>query len=87
MNGTDLGVRAWRPFRWDITGALVPGSNQIEVEVRNTGANELSGDPARLAQVQAAGWLANSYYSTYGKFDAEMVPSGLMGPVRIEAVQ
>ena len=85
VNGHDLGVRAWRPFRWDITADLKPGDNEIEVEVRNTGANELSGDPAHLADVQAKGWLQGSYFSTYSKFDAEMVPSGLMGPVRIEA--
>jgi hypothetical protein len=85
VNGHDLGARAWRPFTWDVTGALQPGNNQIVVEVRNTPANELSGDPVRLAQVTALGWLQGSYYSTYGKFDAEMVPSGLIGPVQIEA--
>jgi hypothetical protein len=57
------------------------------VEVRNTPANELSGDPVRLAQVQALGWLQGSYYATYSPFDAQMVPSGLIGPVQIEAPQ
>jgi hypothetical protein len=57
------------------------------VEVRNTPANELSGDPVRLAQVQALGWLQGSYFPTYSTFDAQMVPSGLIGPVQIEAVQ
>jgi hypothetical protein len=87
VNGFDLGVRAWRPFRWDITADLKPGNNTIEVEVRNTAANELSGDAAHLADVQAKGWLQGSYFSTYSKFDAEMVPSGLMGPVRIEGMR
>ena len=85
VNGNDLGARAWRPFTWDVTGYLQPGSNQIVVEVRNTAANELSGDPVRLAQVQALGWLQGSYYSTYSPFDVQMVPSGLIGPVEIEA--
>jgi len=31
VNGFDLGVRAWRPFRWDITADLKPGDNEIEV--------------------------------------------------------
>jgi hypothetical protein len=87
VNGHDLGTRAWRPFTWDVTRYLQPGSNQIQVEVRNTAANELSGDPVRLAQVQALGWLTGSYFSTYSKFDAEMVPSGLIGPVLIEALK
>jgi len=86
INGHDLGARPWRPFRWDITRDLQPGPNQIEIEVRNTAANELSGDPAHLAQVQALGWLQGSYFSTYSPFDAEMVPSGLLGPVHIEAL-
>ena len=86
VNGHDLGARAWRPFTWDVTKDLQPGDNQIVVEVRNTPANELSGDPVRLAQVQALGWLQGSYYSTYSVFDAQMVPSGLIGPVEIEAL-
>ena len=84
LNGRDLGARAWRPFRWDVTEAARPGRNEIEVEVRNTAANELAGDPARLREVERLGWLKNSYIGFYGKFDAEMVPAGLMGPVRIE---
>jgi len=87
VNGQDLGARAWRPFTWDVTNHLQPGDNQIVVEVRNTPANELSGDPVRLAQVQASGWLQGSYFSTYSTFDTQMVPSGLMGPVQIEALQ
>jgi hypothetical protein len=85
VNGLDLGSRAWRPFTWDVTDYLQPGDNQIVVEVRNTPANELSGDPVRLAQVQALGWLTGSYYSTYSPFDTQMTPSGLIGPVQIEA--
>jgi hypothetical protein len=87
VNGNDLGSRAWRPFTWDVTDYLQPGDNQIVVEVRNTPANELSGDPTRLAQVQALGWLQGSYYSTYSPFDAQMVPSGLIGPVQVEALK
>src|SRR5271157_833581 len=87
VNGNDLGARAWRPFTWDVTNHLQPGSNQIVVEVRNTPANELSGDPVRLAQVQALGWLQGSYYGTYSAFDTQMVPSGLVGPVQIEALR
>jgi len=37
--------------------------------------------------VQAKGWLQGSYFSTYSPFDAQMVPSGLMGPVQIEGVR
>jgi hypothetical protein len=33
--------------------------------------------------VEGRGWLQNSYSRIYLKFDAEMVPSGLLGPVRL----
>jgi hypothetical protein len=87
INGHDIGALAWRPFHWDVTGDLRPGPNRIEVEVRNTAANELSGDPAHLREVEAKGWLRNSYIRQYGRFDDEMVPSGLIGPVRIETLR
>jgi len=83
VNGRDLGARAWPPFRWDITVALKPGRNALEIEVRNTAANELSGDPQRVREAQGKGWLVNSYFDIYSRFDAEMIPSGLAGPVHL----
>jgi len=50
------------------------GENALEIEVRNTAANELSGNPARLKEVESNGWLVNSYFRIYSKFDVEMVP-------------
>jgi hypothetical protein len=84
LNGVDLGDRAWAPFRWDLGRAMRPGRNQLVVEVLNTAANELSGDAAHLREIEDKGWLKNAYFRTYGKFDAEMVPSGLLGPVRLQ---
>jgi hypothetical protein len=55
----------------------------LEVEVTNTAANELAGSPERLKEIESRGWLQNSYSRIYLKFDAEMVPSGLLGPVRL----
>ena len=83
FNGQDLGERAWRPFRWPLGTLLKEGPNSIEIQVTNTAANELSGSPERLAEIEDLGWLKNSYSRIYLKFDAEMVPSGLMGPVRL----
>jgi hypothetical protein len=83
LNGGDLGRRAWRPFRWDIRAAAHRGANLLEVDVSNTRANELAGDPAKYREIDAKGWVRNSYISGYLKFDVEMVPSGLVGPVRI----
>ena len=34
LNGKDFAAHAWQPYRWDITGALKAGSNDLEIEVR-----------------------------------------------------
>jgi predicted choloylglycine hydrolase len=39
VNGKEIGLRLARPFRFDITRAVKPGANTIEVEVANTVAN------------------------------------------------
>jgi hypothetical protein len=37
LNGVDLDARAWRPYRWEITKALKPGTNVLEIEVQGSG--------------------------------------------------
>jgi len=44
VNGTDCGVAWHLPFRLDVTTALKPGVNTVEVAVTNTWANRLIGD-------------------------------------------
>jgi len=34
LNGKELEGHAWQPYRWDVTSAVKPGSNDLEVEVR-----------------------------------------------------
>ena len=36
-----------------------------------------------FAELEKKGWLQNSYVKRYLPFDKEMVPSGLLGPVRV----
>jgi alpha-L-rhamnosidase len=36
INGESIGVRLARPFRFDVTGKLRPGTNTIEIRVANT---------------------------------------------------
>ncbi|MFV2067282.1 MAG: glycosyl hydrolase [Pirellulales bacterium] len=83
LNGKDLGPLAWRPFRWAVDDAIRPGRNVLDIEITNTAANELAGNPDRLADLQQKGWLRSSYIKRYLPFDREMVPSGLFGPVRL----
>ena len=83
VNGESAGVRAWGPFRFAIGRWLQEGENELEVEVFNTPAPELAGDPKRIREIEEKGWLKNSYFRIYHKFDEEMADSGLFGPVRL----
>jgi len=44
VNGKDLGVLWHPPFKLDISSALKPGANQLEIAVTNTWHNRLVGD-------------------------------------------
>ena len=39
LNGTDLGVRVCKPYRYDLSGAMKRGKNELTIEVSNTLAN------------------------------------------------
>ena len=43
VNGKQLEAHAWQPYRWDITGAVKPGANDLEIEVRATPAGGRGG--------------------------------------------
>ncbi|MVM33766.1 glycoside hydrolase [Spirosoma sp. HMF4905] len=81
VNGKNVGT-AWKsPFRLDITEALKPGRNTVQVKVTNLWANRLIGD----AQ---PGVTSKITYTTlpFYRADAPLLPSGLLGPVRVLAV-
>ncbi|TDX01401.1 glycosyl hydrolase [Dinghuibacter silviterrae] len=75
VNGLDCGVAWTAPFRVDITRALRPGENHLEVEVTNTWANRIIGD--HLDSTQHA-WTNAPY-----RLDGKLLPSGLLGPVQL----
>jgi hypothetical protein len=47
VNGHSVGVRLAAPFVFDLTYAVQPGDNEIEVEVLNTLANYMSAGPSK----------------------------------------
>jgi len=80
LNGKDLGVLWTKPFRVEITGAVRPDGNILEVDVVNLWPNRLIGDAAlppekRLGQTNI----------TYKK-DHPLLESGLLGPVTLQIV-
>ena len=78
VNGKPLGIVWKAPFRIDVTDALKPGANALEIKVTNLWVNRLIGD----AQPN----VAKKYTYTTQQFyraNSPLAPSGLLGPVRI----
>ncbi|AMR34463.1 glycoside hydrolase family 2 [Mucilaginibacter sp. PAMC 26640] len=80
VNGIDVGGAWTPPYRLDITKALKPGENKIEIKVVNTWANRLVGDQ-RLPKDQRK---TSANYSPDAK--ASLESSGLLGPVKIDEI-
>ena len=79
VNGQDCGVAWHPPFRVEITGAVRAGANALEIKVANQWPNRMIGDAALPAEKRFT-W---SSWEPFTK-DTPLLPSGLLGPVRIE---
>ena len=76
LNGRGLGILWKEPFQIDVTSALRPGRNSLEVKVTNLWTNRLVGD------------LLNPGHEPIARTNMilklrDLVPSGLFGPVTI----
>jgi hypothetical protein len=79
VNGKAVGGILWKPpFRADVTAALKPGKNRIEIKVTNLWPNRIIGDQQPNATRKYA-WL------DYRPFKAStpLLESGLLGPVKV----
>jgi hypothetical protein len=79
LNGKDLGVVWCPPWRVEVTGAVKPGANTLELEVVNLWPNRLAGDsnlPADQRRTQT-NFPAGQQQPPFS--------SGLLGPVRVMA--
>ena len=81
VNGKYLGILWKTPFKIDLTGVLTPGNNQLVIEVTNLWVNRMIGDQQP--------WALKKYtfadFTPY-KADSPLLPSGLLGPVRLISV-
>ncbi len=78
VNGKSLGIIWKKPFRVNVTGALNPGHNTLDIKVTNLWVNRLIGD-------RQPGISRKFTYTTleFYKQDSPLLPSGLLGPVTI----
>jgi len=94
FNGKDLGVVWCAPWRVDITDSLKSKGNVLEIEVANRWPNRMLGDqqePDKDVRTVKwdSGFLGGKEYKT-GRYTfattsgaGKLLPSGLIGPVRI----
>lgn len=78
LNERDLGTVWQRPFAVDVTSALRPGENELEVRVVNTWVNRLIAD-AGLPPDRRLTWTTDNPYHPRDPRQT----SGLLGPVRL----
>jgi hypothetical protein len=82
LNGRPCGLLWKEPFRLDVTAAIKPGRNQLEVRVTNLWPNRLIGDTflpeaKRLARTNL--WVFNR--------QSPLLESGLLGPVEVRVAE
>jgi hypothetical protein len=82
------------PWSVDLTGVVKPGRNDLEITVVNTWVNRLIGDAGlppekRTTKTNVALQQGKRTLKAYQAFASEdpLMPSGLLGPVRLEFSQ
>jgi len=90
VNGHDLGVVWTDPWSIELTGAVKPGKNELEIAVTNTWVNRLIGDAGlpehkRITKTNVK-FLPEPAPKAYLGFSPKdpLMSSGLIGPVRLE---
>ena len=81
VNGMALGVVWKAPYRVDVTKALKPGANRVEIRVADLWVNRLVGDLQPGVKEKYTFTARNPY-----RADSPLVPSGLLGPVQVVRV-
>jgi hypothetical protein len=80
LNGNDLGVVWTAPWQVEITQALKPGGNSLEIDVVNLWTNRLIGDAALPPEKRF------TKTNVVPKPDWPLLPSGLLGPVTLRRI-
>jgi hypothetical protein len=81
VNGINTGVLWKLPFSADITSALLPGKNKLEIKVTNVWANRLIGDQLNPQDKRFTEPMNTIHYDQTN--EQKLRSSGLIGPVEI----
>jgi hypothetical protein len=89
INGHNLGTCWKKPFKKDITKAIVSGDNTIELKVTNLWPNRLIGDlflseDKRFTETNILDMKSPYGGRNYFEKDDPLRPSGLLGPVQLQ---
>ena len=79
LNGKNLGVVWTAPCRVEITDAVQPKGNRLEIDVVNLWPNRLIGDAALPPEKRRTKTNVTSF-----KKRVPLLPSGLLGPVTLK---
>ncbi|MGI6572041.1 MAG: glycosyl hydrolase [Fermentimonas sp.] len=95
LNDEQLGISWTKPHRFDITGTLKQGENNIRVEVGNTWSNRLTGDALTgekytntnmKSTIIPAPTMETGDQTRYPWAAVPLIESGLLGPVIIQII-
>jgi hypothetical protein len=81
VNGKSLGIVWHAPYKVDATEALKPGSNEVTIKVINAWVNRLIGDQQPDATTKYTFTDVKPYNA-----NSPLLPSGLLGPVRLYSI-
>jgi hypothetical protein len=79
VNGRNLGIAWKQPYLVDITTAVRPGENQLEIAVTNLWNNRIVGDLKNPDQAPISRTNMKARFNA----NSSLLPSGLLGPVRL----
>lgn len=84
LNGRSLGITWTVPHRFDITGLLKKGNNELRIEVANVWTNRITGDAITGEKHTVTNLPTGSNGIPWA--NTPLVISGLLGPVTIQKI-
>ena len=84
LNGKNLGVVWCPPWQVEITDAVKPGENVLEIDVVNLWPNRLIGDGKLPPEKRLTKTNVRTFYDLAKQGVEPLLESGLLGPVTLE---